>query len=346
MPGRRAQLAKLLDRAGVIGGLLRLRRRFGGPWLTVLGYHHIHRPDQAYAFDRGVIDAAPGQFDDQVRTLQRYFSVVDLAAVRRHLLHGAPLPPNPALITFDDGYLSCHDTALPILKRHGVSAVFFIATDFIAERRLFWWDRLSYVVRHATADLIELEYPHAMRISLRQPESALRELLRVVKRHHGLDVARYLADVSAAAGVTWSDDLERELADQLLCTWDHVRALRDAGMDVQSHTRRHRPLQTLPHEELDDELAGSKRILEAELEQEIYALSYPVGRPVADNPAIRSAIQGAGYDLGFSYGTGVIRRGSSSDPYDLGRIGFDADQSLSFFRSGLAIPPLMYAHDH
>ena len=46
-------------------------------------------------------------------------------------------------MTFDDGYLDNHDVALPILVKHGVRAVFFLATDYIERRRLFWWDRVS-----------------------------------------------------------------------------------------------------------------------------------------------------------------------------------------------------------
>jgi peptidoglycan/xylan/chitin deacetylase (PgdA/CDA1 family) len=45
-------------------------------------------------------------------------------------LEGTELPPNPVLITFDDGYRSCREIALPILEGFGVPAAFFIATEF------------------------------------------------------------------------------------------------------------------------------------------------------------------------------------------------------------------------
>ena len=40
-----------------------------------------------------------------------------------HKLEGAPLPKNPVMVTFDDGYRSCHDVALPILRAVGMRAV-------------------------------------------------------------------------------------------------------------------------------------------------------------------------------------------------------------------------------
>jgi peptidoglycan/xylan/chitin deacetylase (PgdA/CDA1 family) len=346
MTGRRVQLAQLLDRTGVTGGMLRVMRRFGSPWITVLTYHHIHRPDAAYSFDRGVIDAYPRAFDEQVATLKRYFSVLGLDELRAHVVNGRELPPNPALITFDDGYLSCHDCALPILQRHGAKAVFFIATHYIEERRIFWWDRIAYVLRPHQADRIELTYPETLHLSLSSDaKQAAKRLLRAVKSHHDLDLPRFLSELADKAEVRWDDEIERELADRMICTWDHVRALRDAGMAVQSHTRHHHPLQTLPAARLQEELAGSKADLEAKLEQEIYALSYPDGEPILGQPQICAAMSAAGYELGFSYGTGVISRRNKPHAYDLRRTGFNADQPASFFRSALAIPPLVYKHD-
>ena len=61
-------------------------------------------------------------------------------------------------------------------------------------------------------------------------------------------------------------------------TWDDVRALAGAGMDIESHTRTHRVLDTLDRDQLRDELVGSRRDLEAQLGRPIRAIAYPVGR--------------------------------------------------------------------
>lgn len=44
-----------------------------------------------------------------------------------------------ALITFDDGYYNNH-LALPILRRYGVPATFFISAHHVAANHAFWWD--------------------------------------------------------------------------------------------------------------------------------------------------------------------------------------------------------------
>ncbi len=60
------------------------------------------------------------------------------------------------MITFDDGYRDNHATALPILKREGVTATFFVATGFIDAPRLPWWDEIAWMVRTSRQDGLEL----------------------------------------------------------------------------------------------------------------------------------------------------------------------------------------------
>src|ERR1044071_10430366 len=95
-----------------------------------------------------------------------------------------------------------------------------------------------------------------------------------------LDVERFLDGLAAALAVDWSPELEARHAEQLIMPWDQVRALARAGMDVESHCRRHRVLQTLDDAMLEDELVGSRRELEAQLGRPVRALAYPVGRGV------------------------------------------------------------------
>jgi peptidoglycan/xylan/chitin deacetylase (PgdA/CDA1 family) len=122
--------------------------------------------------------------------------------------------------------------------------------------------------------------------------------------------------------------------------WDDVCELRKAGMDVQSHTRRHQVLQTLTPAQLTDELVGSKRDLETKLNEPVRTLSYPAGREVDDNNEIRMAIEAAGYELGFSCGTGINYNWRSLDRFNVRRVTADRGDSMDMFRSQLATGPI------
>jgi peptidoglycan/xylan/chitin deacetylase (PgdA/CDA1 family) len=340
----RSAVASVLGRMGVVPLVLLLRKRgVFQPWITVLTYHRVAHPAEVGTFDPGVVDVTPEAFDEQLAFLKRWFDLVglrELVAFR----HGERLPPNPLLVTFDDGYLDNHDTALPILRAHGARAAFFIATSYIEDRRLFWWDKINHLVKSSTSPSLEIAYPRAMTLDLssdRERTRAIQRLLRIVKDHYALDLDRFLEEVARASGVRFEPTDEKRLADRTLMTWDHVRALRRAGMDVGSHTRSHRVLQTLPPDELEGELSGSKADLERALDEPVRAISYPVGKALAYTPSIRNAVRAAGYELGFSNGTGV-NHAWRFDPLDARRISMDVGLTPSFYRAMVAVPYLAY----
>jgi peptidoglycan/xylan/chitin deacetylase (PgdA/CDA1 family) len=233
---------------------------------------------------------------------------------------------------------------LPILLRHGVRATFFVATDFIERRRPFWWDRVARIVKTTCCDRIVLDDPLPLDLSLRGARAraaAIRRILRVIKDTHALDLDRFVERLARAAGVETAGAEDRRLADETVMTWEHVTALRRAGMSVQSHTRTHRVLQTLSPGDLRDELCGSRETLERILDAPVCAVAYPVGKSVVAWDPVRRAVADAGYELGFSNATGVTRR-SAFDPYDIRRISMDAHLSGAFFRAMLALPWLAY----
>jgi peptidoglycan/xylan/chitin deacetylase (PgdA/CDA1 family) len=333
--GKRNLLARMMDVSGLTGLVQAARRQLPPTRLVVVNYHRVACPWETRDFDEGVRDATPASFAAQVTLLRRAFTIIKLADLLEHL-RGGPLPPNPALITFDDGYKDNYEQALPILQRLRTSAVFFIATDFISRRRLFWWDRIGYTLKHATRARFGINYPERVDIDLSDgiTDSAQR-LIRVAASSPNLDFDRFLSEISDGAGIPWTAELERDLANRALMTWEQIKGLHDAGMEIGSHTRRHRVLTTIGNDDLANELGGSKIDLEEKLGIPVRAVSYPIGGPIAGYPDIRAAVEAAGYQVGFSYLTG-IQRLPCHDPFDICRIPVDSTWNDSRFRGALS----------
>jgi peptidoglycan/xylan/chitin deacetylase (PgdA/CDA1 family) len=154
--------------------------------------------------------------------------------------------------------------------------------------------------------------------------------------------------LAAAADVEWNQVIENALADQLIMNWDHIRALAKAGMDVESHSRSHRVLETVPHDELVSELAGSKSVLEEKLGKAVRAIAYPVGRRIVGNNTVLTAVKQAGYEIGFTNGSGVnLTAGSASmlnadNRYDVRRLATDRAMSDAMLLAQMVVPPLAY----
>src|SRR5215471_2781718 len=125
-----------------------------GGTLPVMIFHRVLlQPDPLFP---GEPDAA--RFDVQLTLLKRWFNILPLPDAIRGLREER-LPPRPLVLTFDDGYADNCTVALPILQRHGLSAAFFIATDYLDGGRM-WNDTVIEAVRGCslpTLDLATLE---------------------------------------------------------------------------------------------------------------------------------------------------------------------------------------------
>lgn len=63
----------------------------------------------------------------------------------------SPLPASrsrrpAAIVTFDDGYRECFDVVRPLLLKYEAPAIFFVTTDFIDNRHLFYRNEVSLCV--------------------------------------------------------------------------------------------------------------------------------------------------------------------------------------------------------
>jgi protein involved in polysaccharide export with SLBB domain/peptidoglycan/xylan/chitin deacetylase (PgdA/CDA1 family) len=334
--GKRERLAALFDRTGVTSALLASRLR-GAPHLSVFSYHRVADPTASYPFDADVVDATPAELDLHVRTIAAHCTPIRIADLVAHVTRGTALPRNAALVTFDDGYLECREVALPILQRHGVPATFFVATRFIEERRLFWWDRIAWAVKRTTRTSMSLERPAPITIDLTSRSSAIEKLTRIIKRTPGIDPDAFVQAVEDGCGVHLAREDEIRAANELLLSWDDVRALRDAGMDVESHTRNHRVIATLDPRAIEDELAWSRDDLRERLGTAPTAIAYPCGRVGESLDVVREAARRTGYSVGFSNSPGPNPPGAL-DPFAVHRVSLDRGLPASMFRGMLAMP--------
>lgn len=91
-----------------------------------------HRVGLVRAGGRPELTVAPKKFESQLRLLARQgFKGISASSWLATLTDGAPLPPRPIMLTFDDGYSDLADQALPALQRLGWSATVFVATATI-----------------------------------------------------------------------------------------------------------------------------------------------------------------------------------------------------------------------
>lgn len=105
------------------------------PQVPILCYHQIRdwRGSDSKSAKDYIIPVA--SFTEQMQMLadSGYHTVLP-NQVYAYLTTGAPLPPKPVMLTFDDGDLDQYETAVPILEKHGFKGAFFIMTVAIGRR--------------------------------------------------------------------------------------------------------------------------------------------------------------------------------------------------------------------
>ena len=97
--------------------------------MPILTYHHLDVPQA------GQYSVASAQFARQMHWLADHgYQTITPDTLLAAAAGTGPLPNHPVLITFDDNYREPYDRALPILKKHGFTATFFIMTVTIGKR--------------------------------------------------------------------------------------------------------------------------------------------------------------------------------------------------------------------
>jgi peptidoglycan/xylan/chitin deacetylase (PgdA/CDA1 family) len=248
----------------------------GGGWFTarrlsILIYHQVlPQPDPMRPAE---VDAAT--FDWQMRLVSHGLRVLRLEEAVEHLERD-DLPPRAVCITFDDGYANNQTIAAPILKRHGLTATFFIATGFLDGGRM-WNDSIIESVRAAPGAILDLDFIGLGRHPLGSPierMNAAYTVIRAVKHRPPAERAEY---VSKLVGRTGAD-----LPDNLMMTSAMVRSLRDAGMDIGGHTVSHPILASTDEAVARREIADGKERVEAIIGEPIRLFAYPNGKPGVD----------------------------------------------------------------
>jgi peptidoglycan/xylan/chitin deacetylase (PgdA/CDA1 family) len=95
-------------------------------------YHYISVPPPNADNYRVDLSVAPWNLDAQLAWLaENGYRTITLQDLLYHLTLGWPLPENPIILTFDDGYTDTYFNAFPILKKYGFTGTIFVITDHV-----------------------------------------------------------------------------------------------------------------------------------------------------------------------------------------------------------------------
>lgn len=267
--------------------------------LCVVNYHRIlDAPDPMLASEPDI-----ATFRWQMRLLARCFNVLPLHAALAALDAGT-LPPRAVAITFDDGYRSVHDLALPVLQELGLPATVFVTSGYIGKGNM-WNDRIIEAVQRLPAghlDLSDMGLGAYSLGSLAQRKATLGELT---------EASKYLPPDTRMGLTERLEALVGEgLAHGLMLTPEMVINLDRSGIEIGAHTISHPILTSLDDASAALEISVGKQELEDIIGKPVRLFAYPNGKVGKDFDDRHVAmVRGAGFDAAFTTAVGAITRG-------------------------------------
>ena len=213
--------------------VLRLPRLLGRTTidLPILMYHRIGPLSPSLPAMTRALTVAPATFARQMDWLIRHgYHAISQRQAFAALEQGAPLPPKPVMITFDDGYRDVLWNAAPLLYRLGLPATAYVITGRISgsDSSFLTWDELrlleargvgigSHTVDHAELPFLTTRRAlWELRRSRRQLEQRLHHPVQWFAYPAGAETPRAAQLVREAGYVlavtTRPGDMQRESA--------------------------------------------------------------------------------------------------------------------------------------
>jgi len=301
----------------------RVRRRVRGSAQVVILLYHRVIPASLIGDVCSLPDIVVTRetFARQMAFLAKSYRVLALDEYVRAAANREALPGRTAVVTFDDGWRDNWEFAFPVLKRYGVPATIFLTTGFIGEDRMFWQEKLLFL--------------------LSRPGERDREMLLEQIAHGGEwsaavheSLHRFVRDGSETAlisGLTAVRESERDRLAQAIgerlgnpefpratnafMGWEQVREMARAGVAFGAHSESHNLLTELPGEQLAVELERPAKAIEEKLGLPTVALAYPNGNV---NEEVVKAARAAGYEVACTTRPGL--NDARTDPLLLRRV--------------------------
>jgi peptidoglycan/xylan/chitin deacetylase (PgdA/CDA1 family) len=267
--------------------------------LTILIFHRVRaQPDPLFPNE-----SHAAAFAERMWCVRHWFNVLPLDEAVAALARDS-IPARALAITFDDGYADNATIALPILRRLGLHATFFVATGFLDGGRM-WNDTVIETLRTAKGDELDLSGQGLGKQAIgsaQQRKAAIGTILGLLKYLPQEERQLRVDAIAAQAGVALPQDL--------MMSSDQLRSLAAAGMGIGGHTISHPILARIDETAARREIADGRDALQTIVRQPVKLFAYPNGRPNIDYGALHVRLaRELGFVAAVSTAAGAARAG-------------------------------------
>ena len=256
--------------------------------LSIIMYHYVRDlKNSKYPEIKGLDIAL---FVEQLEYLAKHYQFISV----HDLLVGNELPPNPVLLTFDDGYIDNHTFVFPELEKRGIKGAFFPIVDASQNGRVLDVNKIHFVLASVSnkeelvgeidnyvitnKEALELndvcEYKNNVPKSRFDTDDVV-YIKCMLQRDLPLESRAYLTNKLFEKFVSAD---EADFASELYVTKAQLKEMYEKGQSVGIHGYSHSWLATLGEEEQTFEIDESIKFLKSiGVKEKELIIAYPYG---------------------------------------------------------------------
>ena len=242
---------------------------------------------------------SPETFEEQIRFFTSRYQCVSLREYLETREKGGSAANNLLVITFDDGYIDNLETAVPILRRYGATATFFLIGSHLEGER------------PSPVALYNIIYDRSSR-----PEAAA--LNRKLNRDRLVRSGIEALGISAAL---WGEDFDRLEWQSHFISREQARKMHAEGFEIGAHGYHHLAASALEAGEFKEDAVRARQAIFDAVNEPRPGFAYPFGSNPFPGEGPARAIVTANFDYAVTSQEGLNR--SSTDRYRLYRITMD-----------------------
>ncbi|MBD3198074.1 MAG: polysaccharide deacetylase family protein [Candidatus Lokiarchaeota archaeon] len=240
--------------------------------LIVFNYHNFNTFTNDYWKYGSVFESEyRHNFEKQIVFIKKHVGFIHSTEIENQLSDDSLR----VIFTFDDGYKDNYEIAFPILKKHGLDAIFFITTKYIGTKDYIWHDRVRV-------------YGEQNGYSKKKVKKILREM-----QSSKTNFDKYCQQFNSGSLT------ENEI---IMLSWNQIREISDAGFKVCPHTYSHTPLNYLSFKEEFEEINESRVNILSHVDKTMAIFSVPNGKYSSNTQTILKSLE---YEYCFSIMPGI-----------------------------------------
>jgi peptidoglycan/xylan/chitin deacetylase (PgdA/CDA1 family) len=290
----------------------------------ILVYHRVAES----TVDPWVLGVSPTHFREHLQVLSSIANPIPLQK-----LSGATsdrdLPPRPVCVTFDDGYADNLLAAKPALEAFRVPGTVFVTPGYLGIPDDLWWDEMSKLILDPATRQDELrmrvdgkDHVYSFAPSAEPDpdtkwrawdpspgprQAAYLEIYGLLVKLTDAGREEAMGQLRAGAARAQADRRQHRCM-----TEDELRELAAGDLvEIGAHTLTHPVLSSLPPDQQEHEIAGSKRRLEDLTGRSVTSFAYPYGKKNHYTRQTMKTVEANGFACACSNFGGLVTRTSN-----------------------------------